>query len=63
MEGWCIVCEIDIATVCEHDLVRNQSNTYWACSKCGWVFVGGNKALGKRVRQSREEAFRGLTRG
>ena len=42
VEGWCTVHEIDIPTVCEHDLVRNQSNTYWACSKCGWVFVGGN---------------------
>ena len=27
---------------CRHDLVRNQSNTHWACSKCGHVFVGGN---------------------
>ena len=52
MEGWCIVLEIDTPTVCEHDLVRNQSNTYWACSKCGWVFVGGNA-----------KAEEGLTRG
>ena len=46
---------------CRHDLVRSEDR--WVCSKCGHVFVGGNKALGKRVRQSREEAFRGLTRG
>jgi len=46
------VREIDIATVCEHDLVRNLGNTHWACSKCGYVFVGGG-----------EKPEEGLTRG
>ena len=45
---------------CRHDLVR--SGDRWVCSKCGHVFVGGN-TLSERVRQAREEAFRGLTRG
>jgi len=46
VEGWCTVRKESKKVLreggCRHDLVRNQSNTHWACSKCGHVFVGGN---------------------